>query len=186
MTNLAKLKFAALKLSGNNYLPWTVDMKIHLSAMGLDETIVEGNSASTQDKTKAIMFIYHQIQEEIKNEYLTIEDPLELWKNLKERYDHQRAMVLPKAQYDWLHLRFQDFKSVSDYNSAMFKIVSQLKLCGELISKETMIEKTLSTFHASHLLLQEMYRLKDFKKHSELMTCLLVAEQNNEIGRAHV
>ena len=163
MTNLAKLEFAALKFFGNNYLPWIVDMKIHLSAMGLAETIVEGNSASAQDKTKSIMIIRHHIQEEIKNEYLTIENSLELWNNLKERYDHQRAMVLPKAQYDWLHLRFQDFKSVSDYNSAMFKIASRLKLCGEVISKESMIEKTLSTFHASHLLLQEMYRLKDFK-----------------------
>ena len=181
MANLAKLKFAALKLFGSNYLPWTVDMKIHLSAMGLDETIVEGNSASAQDKAKAIMFIRHHIQEEIKNEYLTIEDPLELWNNLKERYDHQKVMVLPKAQYDWLYLRFQDFKFVSDYNSAMFKIVSRLKLCGEVISEEAMIEKTLSTFHASHLLLQEMFRLKGFKKHSKLMTCLLVAEQNNEL-----
>ena len=54
-------------------------------------------------------------------------------------------------------------------------------LCGEEISKEAMIEKTLSTFHATHLLLQQMYRLKDFKKHSELMTHLLVAEQNNEL-----
>ena len=63
----------------------------------------------------------------------------------------------------------------------MFKIVSQLKLCGEEILEEAMIEKTLSTFDATHLLLQEMYRLKDFKKHFELMTCLLVAEQNNEL-----
>ena len=80
-----------------------------------------------------------------------------------------------------MHLRFQDFKSVSDYNSAMFKIVSRLKLWREVISEEAMIEKTLSTFHASHLLLQEIYRLKNFKKHFELMTCLLVAEQNNEL-----
>ena len=180
---MTKLEFAALKLSGNNYLPWIVDMKIHLSAMELRETIVEGNSASAQDKAKAIMIIRHYIQEEIKNEYLTIEDPLQLWNNLKERYDHQRAMVLPKAQYDWLHLRFQDFKSVSDYNTAMFKIVSRLKLYGEVISEEAMIEKTLSTFHASHLLLQEMYRLKDFKKHCELMTYLLVAEQRSEERR---
>ena len=146
MENLAKLEFVALKLSGSNYLPWTVDMKIHPSAMGLEKTIVEGNSASAQDKAKAIMIIRYHIQEEIKNEYLTIEDPLQLWNNLKERYDHQKAMVLPNAQYDWLHLRFQDFKSVSDYNSAMFKIASRLKLCGEVISKEVMIEKTLSTF----------------------------------------
>ena len=127
------------------------------------------------------MIIRHHIQEELKNEYLTIKNQLDLWKNLRERYDHQRSMVLPKAQYDWMHLRFKDFKLVSDYNSVMFKIVSRLKLCGEEISEEAMIEKTLSTFNTIHLLLQEMYRLKEFKKHSELMTHLLVAEQNNEL-----
>ena len=50
-------------------------------------------------------------------------------------------MVLPKAQYDWMHLQFKDFKSVNDYNSTMFKIVSRLKLCGEEITEEGMIEK---------------------------------------------
>ena len=180
MANLTKLDFAALNLSGNNYLPWVLDMKIHLDAMGLGDTIVEGNSASAHDRANAIVIIRHHIQEELKNEYLTVKDPLVLWTNLKERYDQQRLMVLPKAQYDWMHLRFQDFKSVSDYNSTMFKIVLGLKLCGDEISEDTMIEKTLITFHATHLLLQQMYRLKEFKKHSELMTYLLVAEQNNE------
>ena len=152
MAHLAKLDFAALNLSGNNYLPWILDMEIHLDAMGLGDTIIEGNSASARDRANAIMLIRRHIQEELKNEYLTVKDPLVLWKNLRDRYDQQKLMVLPKAQYDWIHLRFQDFKSVSDYNSAMFKIVSQLKLCGEEISEEAMIEKTLSTFYATHLL----------------------------------
>ena len=181
MANLAKLEFAALTLSGNNYLPWLVDMEIHLNAKGLGDTILEGNNESAQNKAKAIMIIRHHIQEELKNEYLTIKNPLDLWKNLRKRYDHQRSMVLPKAKYDWMNLRFKDFKSVSDYNSAMFRIVSRLRLCGEEVTEEAMIEKTLSTFHTTHLLIQEMYRLKDFKEHSELMTHLLVAEQNNEL-----
>ena len=153
MANLTKLDFAALNLSGNNYLSWVLDMEIHLDAMGLGDTIIEGNSASAHDRANAIMLIHCHIQEELKNEYLTVKDPLVLWKKLRDRYDQQKLMVLPKAQYDWIHLRFQDFKSVSDYNSTMFKTVSQLKLCGEEISEEAMIEKTLSTFHATHLLL---------------------------------
>ncbi|XP_048628853.1 uncharacterized protein LOC125599824 [Brassica napus] len=40
-------------------------------------------------------------------------------------------VLLPKARHDWMHLRFLDYKSVDDYNSALFKIVSILKLCGE-------------------------------------------------------
>nr|XP_004246815.1 uncharacterized protein LOC101254328 [Solanum lycopersicum] len=40
-------------------------------------------------------------------------------------------VIHPKARYDWMHQRLQDFKSIHEYNSAMFKITSQLKLCGE-------------------------------------------------------
>ena len=80
-----------------------------------------------------------------------------MWQNLKERYDHQKFNILPQARYDWLHLRLQDFKSVSEYNSALFKITSQLKLCGENITKDQMLEKTFSTFHASNIVMQQQY-----------------------------
>ncbi|KAK9664533.1 hypothetical protein RND81_14G049200 [Saponaria officinalis] len=63
----------------------------------------------------------------------------------------------------------------------MFKITSQLKLCGENISDADMLEKTYSTFHANNLVLQTQYREKGFKKYSQLISCLLVAEQNNEL-----
>jgi hypothetical protein len=75
----------------------------------------------------------------------------------------------------------QDFESVGEYNSAIFRITSELKLCGEKITDEDMLEKIFSTFHASNLLLQQQYRERDFKKYSELISCLLVAEQNNEL-----
>ena len=90
-------------------------------------------------------------------------------------------MILPKARYDWLHLRLQDFKSVSGYNSALFQISSQLKLCGENITNEDMLEKTFTTFHASTVLLQQQYRERRFTKYYELIACLPVAEKNNEL-----
>ena len=90
-------------------------------------------------------------------------------------------MILPKACYDWMHLRLQDFKSVSEYNSALFKISSQLKLCGENITEEDMLEKTFTTFHASNVLLQQQYRERRFTEYSQLISCLLVAKQNNEL-----
>ena len=149
--------------------------------MGLRDVIKEGNKASEQDKTKAMIFLCRHLHEGLKIEYLTIKDPSVLWKNLKERYDHQKTVILPKARYDWMHLRLQDFKTVSEYNSAMFRITSQLTLCGERITDEDMLEKTFSTFHATNLLLQQQYREKGFHKYSELISCLLVAEQNNEL-----
>ncbi|XP_027095943.2 uncharacterized protein [Coffea arabica] len=149
--------------------------------MGLGNTIVDENDASNQDCAKAMIFLRRHLDEGLKMEYLTVKDPLVLWQDLKERFDHLKLIVLPKARYDWLHLRLQDFKSVNEYHSAMFRITSQLSLCGEKVTDENMLEKTFSIFHVSNMLLQQQYREKGFKKYSELIACLLLAEQNNEL-----
>ena len=126
-------------------------------------------------------FLHHNLDEGLKNEYLTIKDPLVLWKNLKEIYDHQKTIILPKSRYDWMHLRLQDFRTVAEYNYAIFKISSKLQLCGEKITESDMLENTYSTFHASKVLLQQQYRERRFTKYFELISCLLVTEQNNEL-----
>ncbi|XP_073120827.1 uncharacterized protein [Henckelia pumila] len=180
MSNISKLEFAALDISGKNYLSWILDAEIHLDAMGIGDTIKVENKESLQNRAKAMIFIRHHLHDGLKIEYLTIKDPLDLWNNLKERYSHQKTVILPKARYDWMHLRLQDFKSVSIYSS-LFRISSQLKLCGEKITDDDLLEKTYSTFHASNVVLQQQYREKGFKKYSDLISCLLVAEQNNEL-----
>ncbi|KAK9697997.1 hypothetical protein RND81_08G075600 [Saponaria officinalis] len=99
MSNLSKLDFVALDITGKNYLQWVLDVEIHLAANGL----------------------------------------------------------------------------------AMYEITSQLTLCGEKVSDSDMLEKTYQTFHGSQLLLSQQYRQRGSKKYSKLTSCLLVAEQNNEI-----
>ncbi|XP_021732717.1 uncharacterized protein LOC110699533 [Chenopodium quinoa] len=138
MLNLAKLEFVALDITGKNYLSWVLDAEIHLDSKGLGETIKEANEATPQDKAKAMIFLRHRLYEGLKNEDLSVKDPQILWSNLKERYDHQKTVILPRACYEWLNLRLQDFKSTQ-------------------------------------------YREKGFQKYSELVSCLLVAEQNNEL-----
>ncbi|XP_069145664.1 uncharacterized protein [Solanum lycopersicum] len=145
------------------------------------QKVCQGNEASSQDKAKAIIFLRHHLDEGLKIEYLTVKDSLELWTDLKGRYDHLKATVLPRARYEWMHLWFQDFKTVIEYNFDVFMITSQLKLCGETIKDEDMLEKTLTTFHASNVILQQQYREKDFQKYSELISCLLVAEKHNAL-----
>ncbi|XP_019172608.1 PREDICTED: uncharacterized protein LOC109168017, partial [Ipomoea nil] len=185
MSNLTNFEFVGLDTSGKNYLPWVLDAEMHLNAKGLGETIKENNNASIQDRAKAMVFIRHHLDQRLKDEYLTVKKSFQLWKDLKERYDHQKIVILPKGRYDWLYLRLQDFKTVSEYNSIMFKISSQLLLCGERIIDDDMLEKTLSTFHASNMVLQQQYREKSFTKYSQLISCVLVAEQNNELLKNH-
>ncbi|XP_057248895.1 uncharacterized protein LOC125494756 [Beta vulgaris subsp. vulgaris] len=119
MSNLTKLEFAALDITGKNYLSWVLDAEIHLDAKDLGDTIKEGNKATSQNKAKAMIFLRHHLHE--------------------------------------------------------------LKLCGEKITDAEMLEKTYTTFHANNVVLQTQYREKEFKKYSELISCLLVAEQNNEL-----
>ncbi|XP_021813546.1 uncharacterized protein LOC110756419 [Prunus avium] len=179
MASLAKLEFAALDIYGNNYISWVLDAKIHLQANSLGKTIVDGSDASPQENVKAMIFLCRHIHEVLKSEYVAVDNPLVLWKALCERYNHQKAVILPRARYEWTH--FQYFKSVSEYNSAMHKIISLMKLCGENISEEDMLEKTLSNFHVSNVLLQQQYRNSGFTKYSKLVSYLLLAKHNNEL-----
>ncbi|XP_073152059.1 uncharacterized protein [Henckelia pumila] len=150
MANITKLEFEALDITGKNYLSWILDAEVHLVSKDLGNTIKEKNNEYPQDLAKSLLFLRHHPDDGLKAEYLTVKNPQEFWKNLKEKFDYQRSVVLPRARYEWIHLRLQDFKSVSDYNSALFKICSNLKLCGENISDQDLLEKTFSTFHASN------------------------------------
>ena len=44
-----------------------------------------------------------------------------------------------------------------------------------------MLEKTLTSMHKENLVLMQQYMERRFTKYSELLSCLLVAEQNNEL-----
>ncbi|RYE16112.1 MAG: hypothetical protein EOP45_18075, partial [Sphingobacteriaceae bacterium] len=181
MANLVKLDFSPLDITGQNYMPWKVDVEMHLESLGLLETLSEENTSSNIDKAKSLIFLRRHLDEGLKSEYLTTRDPSLLWKELRDRYFHQKEIMLPVYRDQWNALRFQDFKKVSEYNSAMFRIVSHLRFCGDQLTDHDMLEKTFTTFHASNVTLQQQYRVRGFTKYSELITCLLIAEKNNEL-----
>ncbi|XP_070669120.1 uncharacterized protein [Malus domestica] len=135
MANLVKLDFVALDITGKNYLTLVVDTKIHLEAGNLGEPIKEENSASSQDRAKAMIFIRRHLDEGLKSEYLMVEDLLALWKALRNKYNHQKMVILLRALYELTHLRIQDFKSMTKYKSVMFIINSQMKLYEETITQ---------------------------------------------------
>ena len=49
MSNLTKLEFVALDISGKKYISWILDVEIHLEAMALVETIKDDNEESPQN-----------------------------------------------------------------------------------------------------------------------------------------
>ncbi|CAM8956362.1 unnamed protein product [Rhodiola kirilowii] len=181
MSNLAKLEFSPLDISRKNYMPWTIDIETHLDSWIFSKQSLKGIPHRKVDKAKSLIFLRRHLDENLKNEYLTVKDPSDLWKNLKDRFDHQRDVMLPLYRDKWAALRFQDFVKVSHYNSEMIKIVSHLKFFGDKITDAEMMEKTLSTFPTSNVTLQQQYRVRGFQKYHELIGTLLVAERNNEL-----
>ena len=181
MSDITNREFSELALDGSNYLTWAFDVETHLTSFNLSETIVPDSECSSTHKAKALIFLRHHLIQDLKNEYLTKKYPLILWQSLKNRFYQQTNIILPQAQHDWLNLRSQDFKYVTEYNSALHHIISQLKLCKQNIIDIELREKTLSIFHASNLVLQQQHMAKNHATHSELIYVLLVAEKHNQL-----
>ena len=80
-----------------------------------------------------------------------------------------------------MRLRFADFKTVGDYNSALHLICTQLDLCGTKITESQKIEKTLSTFHPSAPQSARNYRQENFTQYALLIDALQVAEAQDEV-----
>ncbi|GAV67183.1 hypothetical protein CFOL_v3_10692, partial [Cephalotus follicularis] len=124
IANIENRKFITLDIFGKNYLSWVLNVKLHLSAEKLRHTIDEENTASNEERITALIFLRYHIDNGLKYEYITVENSLEPWQNLNDRFENLKAVVLPKVLNDWSQLRFQDFKTVSEYNSMLFKTVS--------------------------------------------------------------
>eukprot|EP00267_Zea_mays_P022095 XP_008646549.1 uncharacterized protein LOC103628043 [Zea mays] len=185
MAEGSKTDFAELALNGKNYLTWADDCQFHLEAMQLGKAIVRlsPNDIGLQlhEKTKAAIFLRRHIHPDLKMEYLEVKDPLVLWTKLRERFGVQKHVMLPRAQQEWATLRFLDFKTVEAYNTAIHRIVAQLRFCGQIVTDLEMIEKTLQTFHPSNMVLQQQYRNNKYTKYCELVNMLLGAEAQNEL-----
>ena len=120
-----------------------------LTAKGYLTTIDEPNpQVPVPDEAKyaTLHFLRHHLHPDLKNEYMMEENPRAVWVALKERYDQQKAIILPEARREWFLHHLMDFKSVAEYNPAIHKICSKLYFCDQPVNDEEQLENTLSTF----------------------------------------
>ena len=93
--------------------------------------------------------------------------------------------LLPDLEVRWHSLRFCDFKSVLDYNSEALRIKSLMEFCGQKITDTMLIEKTLSTFPVSALMVAKNYRIdvnaRRITRFHELIGAMNVAEKHDNI-----
>ncbi|KAK9948440.1 hypothetical protein M0R45_004013 [Rubus argutus] len=180
-----KLDFPLLDVAGKNYLDWSQDIQNHLDAQGLLDVIYEEDNreipVTREMNAKAMILFRRHMSDSMKSEFVAVSSPKELWDSLKDRFDHQKTIWLPEARHDWLNLRFQDFKSVTEYNAEVCRIRALLQYCGEQLTDNDLLEKTYTTFPSSDNLLQKQYRQSKITKFSELITQLLLDEKNSLI-----
>ena len=95
---IAKLEFVTLEVSKKTYVLCMIDVKMHLESMRISNAIYEFNNCLAQEKAKAQVFLRKHIDEMLRFEYLDVTDPSILWNLLKERFDHQKEVILPNAR----------------------------------------------------------------------------------------
>ena len=182
---MAAKEFEQLALDGHNYPTRAVDVKVSLLSRRLYRAVappVEGaEPLDDQYVFSALYIIRSHIHPDLKAEYLLEENPRNLWTSLKKRYEQQKALILPAANYEWTHLRLQDFKTVSNYNHAIHRICSKLQFYEKEHSYADKIEKTLSTMLPSKRILQQQYRERNFQVYSDLIHTLLEAKKHSEL-----
>lgn len=130
MANWERFQYTPLSIDGTNYLSWALDTQSHLLSKSLQTTITEVDALTAPKRALALVFMRHHLTEPLKRQYLSENNPKNLWDKLKARFDHTTTLFLPQARHDWINLRLQDFTSVSKYNSELFRITSELNLCG--------------------------------------------------------
>jgi hypothetical protein len=107
---MAGKEFEILALDGHNFSTWATDIKVGLSTRGLFPCLAAtaAGALPIPDPIKfgALSIIRNNIHPDLKSEYMYEEDPYVLWEALKNRYEQQKAIVLPEAVHEWNHLHF--------------------------------------------------------------------------------
>ena len=145
---IQSLLFEALDADRINYLEWSNDAKAYLAAEDLDGTVKEETTATTTaaSKWKALLMMRRHLDYSLKKQYLQIDTPHDVWRQLKKRFLHEKTIYLPQARSDWLQLHIMDFLDFMTFNAEIHRIIAELCLCGETIEEKELIDKTLSTF----------------------------------------
>ncbi|XP_061998118.1 uncharacterized protein LOC133715594 [Rosa rugosa] len=77
------------------------------------------------------------------------------------------------------------YKRVNDFNNDMLRLKARLNFCGKELTEDDMIQKTLSTFPTSAIILANQYRLEYDNKRittfNKLINLLQVAGRHNEV-----
>ena len=114
------LLFEALEAHGCNYLEWSINVKTYLAAEELEAAInPKAKEISAAAQCKAQLILQRHIDYSLRKQYLLIDKPEELWKELKARFSHEKTIHLPQAKNNWIQLRILDFLDLLSFNAEL-------------------------------------------------------------------
>ncbi|KAE8798118.1 Splicing factor 3B subunit 1 [Hordeum vulgare] len=133
MARIVNKEFCELAQTGLNYVPWASHSEIFLEGKNLLRAIGKGTLLAPTDpkfapeNVEALHFLYHHICPTLKDEYMVERTASGLCTSLKERFERLKYTVKPRAEAEWIRLRFAHFKTVGEYNSALHRICTTLQ-----------------------------------------------------------
>lgn len=84
VSDLTKLEFNALDVSGDNYFFQQLETKLHLQSNKLDDSIKQDNTSSHENKSKTLILLHCHIHDDLKAKIPCEDDPLNLCTSLKD------------------------------------------------------------------------------------------------------
>ncbi|XP_026428355.1 uncharacterized protein LOC113324249 [Papaver somniferum] len=185
--DLIRPEFELLDSEGLEYHRWVSD-EFTFVAKDYTSTIKPSANAAPEtekDKAHALMFLKRHIDPNLCWGYHHLKTPKELCDILYSRFGNIHDSLIPQLNVLWNEIRFLDYIKVNDFQKDMLQIQERMDFCGKKLTDEEMIQKTISTFPTSSMILANQYRLEVDNKRittfSRLINLLRVAERHNEI-----
>lgn len=122
-----------MNADGSNFIEWANDANIALGAeeltIYLNKEIAEGIPEVLKFQT--LLLLRRHIDPSLRQQYIEISHPTDLWTQLHDKFHHEHTFFLPEARNDWINLRVLDFPDLLSFDAELHSITAQLRLCGE-------------------------------------------------------
>lgn len=149
--------------SGLHYHIWAVKMKTYLKSQGLwkvvetneDPPALRANPKIAQlrsyeedllKKDKVLTCLHSGLADQIFTSIMDLETPKAVWDKLQETFegtDRVKSIRLLTLRREFEMLKMKDDELMKDYSSRMMDVVNQMRLHGEIVKDQRVVEKMM-------------------------------------------
>src|ERR1044072_5046924 len=149
--------------TGENYELWAAKMRGYIKPYSLWEIVNDGaqppllpnnptvaqirhHSEELAKEGKALVLIHSAVSDEVLTRIMDCSRAKEAWDRLKEEFhgnQRTRRMQVLNLRREFESLKMKDSDTIKDFSGKMMKIVNQIRLMGEELSDQRVVEKML-------------------------------------------